>query len=56
VDLCIGKDKRKGGTLYQHLRHRGKKYHRSASKRAGRGCIPNRVDMRERPLLIKRKG
>jgi len=41
----IWKDKRSGGTLFKHLRHHGKKYNKRSSGKAGRGCIPNRVDM-----------
>ena len=38
-------NRKKGGDLYTHLRHRGKKYNRKGLKTAGRGCIPNRVDI-----------
>ncbi len=51
----IWKNKKEGGALYQHLRHRGKKYNRRGPKTAGRGCIPNRVDISERPKIIERK-
>lgn len=48
----IWKDKRTGGTLYKHLRHHSKKYNKRSSDKAGRGCIPNRVDIDERPLIV----
>lgn len=51
----IWKDKRAGGTLYTHLRHHGKKYNKRSSGKAGRGCIPNRVDITERPPIVEQK-
>jgi IS30 family transposase len=48
-------DKRQGGRLYTHLRHAGKKYNKRKSDKAGRGCIPNRVDIDERPIAAERK-
>ena len=43
------KDRDAGGTLSRHLRHRGKKRNSRARGQAGRGCIPGRVDISERP-------
>ena len=51
----IWEDKRKGGTLYRELRHNGKKYNKRGGKSAGRGCIPNRVDIEERPAIVNEK-
>src|SRR5215467_6932276 len=34
----IWADKRRGGKLYTHLRHGGKKYNRRSSNKSGRGC------------------
>ena len=51
----VWKHKRQGGTLYTHLRHAGKKYHTRVSGKAGRGCIPNRVDSEQRPAVVARK-
>ena len=51
----IWKNKRTGGTLYKHLRHNGKKYNKRSSGKAGRGCIPNRVDITERPPIVEQK-
>ena|SRR3990167_2519570 len=51
----IWKDKRTGGALYKHLRHHGKKYNKRSSGKAGRGCIPNRVDIDERPSIVEEK-
>lgn len=51
----IWKDKRTGGTLHKHLRHNGKKYNKRSSGKAGRGSIPNRVDIDERPPVVEEK-
>lgn len=51
----VWKDKRSGGTLFKHLRHNGKKYNKRSSGKAGRGCIPNRVDIDERPAIVEQK-
>ena len=51
----IWKNKLAGGALYKHLRHNGKKYNKRSSGKAGRGCIPNRVDITERPKIVEEK-
>ena len=51
----IWQDKRNGGILYKGLRHAGKKYHKRSKGTAGRGCIPYRVDIDERPPIVKEK-
>ena len=48
-------NKKKGGDLWTHLRHRGKKYNRRGEKTAGRGLIPGRVDISERPDIVEEK-
>jgi IS30 family transposase len=48
-------DKCRGGTLYKHLRRTGKKYNKRKGKNAGRGLIPNRIDISERPKIVERK-
>ncbi len=48
-------NKKNGGRLYKHLRHAGKKYNHRGSGKAGRGCIPNRIDIKERPAIIETK-
>jgi len=48
-------DKRSGGNLHQHLRHRGKRYNKRSSGKTGRGCIPERVDITERPAIVETK-
>lgn len=51
----IWADKHSGGNLYQHLRHRGKKYNKRSAKNAGRGLIPGRVDIDQRPDIVEEK-
>lgn len=51
----IWANKRSGGELYKHLRRSGKKYNYKGGSKAGRGCIPNRVDIKERPLVVEKK-
>jgi len=51
----IRKDRARGGELYRELRHRGKKYNRRGYGKAGRGCIPGRVDISERPSIVEEK-
>jgi len=51
----IWNDKKCGGKLYMYLRRRGKKYTSRGQKNAGRGCIPNRVDISERPTIVDKK-
>jgi DHA1 family bicyclomycin/chloramphenicol resistance-like MFS transporter len=51
----VRSDRNCGGSLYKHLRHGGKKYRARSSKQAGVGCIPNRVDISERPAIVDEK-
>ena len=51
----IWDDKRDGGNLWRSLRRRGKRYNKRAGKNAGRGLIPNRTDISERPAIVARK-
>lgn len=51
----IWKDKQEGGNLYRELRHNGKKYNKRGSGKAGRGCIPGRIDISERPAIVEEK-
>lgn len=55
IYLHVWDNKRQGGKLYTHLRHAGKKYNKRSSGKAGRGCIPNRIDIDERPIVVERK-
>jgi IS30 family transposase len=51
----IWRNKRAGGTLYKHLRHGGKKRNKRGGKNAGRGMIPGRIDIAERPAIVEEK-
>ena len=51
----IWSDKRVGGTLYLHLRQRGKKRNKRGSATAGRGLIPGRIDIAQRPAIVDEK-
>ena len=51
----VWQDKRAGGDLWQHLRHNGKKYNKRKGLTAGRGCIPNRIDISKRPAIVEDK-
>jgi len=51
----IWADKKRGGTLYKNLRHSGKKYYKRSKGTAGRGCIPGRIDIKERPAIVEEK-
>ena len=51
----LWQDKAYGGMLYRNLRHSGKKYNKRSAKTAGRGIIPNRVDISQRPAIVELK-
>lgn len=51
----IWEDKQQGGDLYEELRHHGKKYNKRGSGKAGRGYIPGRIDISERPAIVEEK-
>jgi IS30 family transposase len=51
----VWRDKKKGGKLYLHLRTRGKKYRKRGDKKAGRGYIPNRTGIAQRPDVVDKK-
>jgi len=48
-------DKKKGGSLYKNLRHAGKKRNKRKGKNSGRGLIPGRVDIDQRPAVVEKK-
>jgi len=51
----IWKNKRQGGLLFKELRHHGKKYNKRSKGTSGRGCIPNRIDIAQRPVIVEAK-
>lgn len=48
-------DKKAGGTLYKHLRRKGRKYRRRGDKRDRRGIIRDRVGIEKRPAVVDEK-
>ncbi len=48
-------DRKASGGLWRHLRRRGKKPNRKGGAHAGRGRIPGRVDISERPAVVEAK-
>ena len=51
----IWKDKKAGGDLYQNLRRKAKRYNKRTHKNAGRGLIPGRIDIDQRPKIVEQK-
>jgi len=51
----IWADKKRGGKLYKHLRHQGKKYRKRGHLKDKRGIISNRTDIDERPTIVETK-
>ena len=51
----VWRAKRNGNELYKFLRHHGKKYNKRSGKNAGRGLIPNRVDIEFRDRVVEAK-
>jgi IS30 family transposase len=51
----IRADKQAGGTLFKQLRRTGKKYNKRAGKLAGRGLIPGRIDIEQRPAIVEER-
>jgi IS30 family transposase len=48
-------DKRKKGTLYLHLRNKGRRYRKRGASKDTRSLIRNRVDISQRPLIVEQK-
>lgn len=51
----VWSDKRRREVLFKNLRHSGKKYNKRSTGKAGRGHIPNRVDIEQRPAIVEQK-
>lgn len=51
----IWRDKRRGGNIYLHLRHRGKKYRKRGASNNSRRHIPNAIDISERPIVVEER-
>jgi len=48
-------DKRNGGKLYLHLRHKHKRYKKRYGSNDRRGQIPNKVSIENRPVIVEEK-
>ncbi|MBI4647582.1 MAG: IS30 family transposase, partial [Bacteroidia bacterium] len=51
----VWKDKKNGGKLYTHLRHKGRKYRKRSNAKDTRGIIKDRVDIELRPDIVDEK-
>lgn len=51
----VWKDKKEGGNLHLHLRHKGRKYRKRGAAKDTRGCIKNRIDISMRPAIVDKK-
>ena len=51
----IRQDRKAGGLLYQQLRRRGKKPNWKGGRHSGRGHIPGRIDISQRPEVVDQK-
>jgi transposase, IS30 family len=51
----IWQDKRQKGTLYKHLRSKGKRYRKRGSLKDSRGVIADRKDISTRPAVVDAK-
>jgi IS30 family transposase len=51
----VWRNRWEGGRLYLRLRHRGRKYRRCGDRYRGRGQIPGRVDIDQRPAIVDLK-
>lgn len=48
-------DKKQGGSLYLHLRTRGKRYRKRGSSKDSRGILKDRISIRDRPEIVQQK-
>jgi IS30 family transposase len=55
VYRMVKEDRESGGTLYLHLRRKGKPYRKRGYRSSGRGLIPNRVPIDQRPAEVESK-
>jgi IS30 family transposase len=52
---CVWADKKAKGSLFTHLRRKGRKYRKRGSAKDSRGIIKNRVDISQRPAIVNEK-
>ncbi len=48
-------DKHAGGTPFRQLRRTGKNYNKRGSRISGRGIIPGRIDIDQRPAVVEQR-
>jgi transposase, IS30 family len=51
----VWEDKKQGGKLHGHLRHKGRKYRKRGAAKDKRGIIHNRIDISMRPKIVDAK-
>jgi IS30 family transposase len=51
----VWQDKKRTGTLHQHLRRKGRKYRKRGSSKDTRGIIKNRVSIEQRPAVVEKR-
>lgn len=51
----IWNEKKQGGMLYKHLRHKGRKYRKRGNAKDTRGIIKDRIDIDKRPAIVNEK-
>jgi len=51
----IWDDKKSNGTLYKHLRRKGRKYSKRSNSKDNRGIIKNRVSIEKRPKIVEKR-
>lgn len=51
----VWSDKKKGGTLHEHLRRQGRRNAKRGNKQAGRGMIKNRIGIEKRPAEVEER-
>ncbi len=55
IHRYLYKNKSHAGKLYQHLRHKNKKYHKRGNEYNTRGLLKNRISIAQRPKIVKKK-
>ena len=51
----IWRDKKAGGSLFEHLRNRHKRYRKRGAAKDNRGIIRNKIPMAERPAVVDKR-
>ena len=51
----IWQDKKTGGSIYKHLRTKGKRYAKRGAQKGSRGIIKDRIGIENRPIIVENK-